>query len=177
MKPRRLFSVAFVAGLAAAVYLTPSLNESTASRELGIGVSVRDQMSERDVARAKAAGVQTIIDLRPDGEEPGQPGSAAMERAAKRFKMNFAYIPTPHGEIPDDVADRLAREIATAPRPILLYCRSGKRAARVWALASASTWRGGTAQSIADSVRLAGQPVDDLLPRIEARIKGRRVGL
>ena len=88
--------------------------------------------------------------------------------------MTFAYVPTPHGAIPDVIVDGLARALADVPQPVVLYCRSGNRAARVWALAEASRPSGADAKGIAGSVRAAGQKVDDLMPQIEARIAARK---
>ena len=78
-----------------------------------------------------------------------------------------------HGDVPDHVVRDLAQALGVAERPVLLYCRSGKRAARVWALAEASRKGGPLKADIVGAVLAAGQPVDDLLPQIEARIAAR----
>jgi uncharacterized protein (TIGR01244 family) len=87
--------------------------------------------------------------------------------------MLFAYIPTAHGDIPDATPEALARALESAEKPVLLYCRSGSRAARVWALAEAARADGPNAATIAAAVRGAGQKVDDILPRIEQRVAQR----
>lgn len=138
-------------------------------------VAVREQIALADIGTIKAGGYRTLIDLRPDGEVAGQPSSALVEAEAKRHGLAFAYHPTPHGDIPDAVAADLAHTLATAAKPVLLYCRSGKRAARVWALAEATRPGGPDAAAIASAVRGAGQPVDDLMTTIEARISSRVV--
>lgn len=145
-----------------------------ASFVLGPGVSVRDQLTLAEVARLKDGGVRTIIDLRPDGEAPDQPAAGAVGAAARAAGLGFAYVPTPHGDILDTVVEDLARAMAVAEQPVLLYCRSGKRAARVWALAEASRPGGASPEVIAAAVRGAGQPVDDLLTRITQRAASRK---
>ena len=137
-------------------------------------ISVSEQVSLEGLATLPAAGFRTLIDLRPDGEAPDQPSSTEVGATAAGISLNFAYIPIPHGDIPDGAVTELARVLATAERPVLLYCRSGKRAARVWALAEAVRPSGSDATSISAAVRSVGQPVDDLLPAIQIRIAARK---
>lgn len=188
----RVFLVAVVLGMGivlvpAALSHLPSLRgalvpepkpepkrEAHASFVLGPGVSVRDQLTLAEVGKLKAAGFRTIIDLRPDGEAPDQPPASAVGEAARAAGLDFAYVPTPHGDIPDAVVEGLAKAMAGAEQPVLLYCRSGKRAARVWALAEASRPGGAVPDVIAAAVRGAGQPVDDLLTRITVRAATRK---
>ena len=178
----RAFLLAIVVG-AAAVLLMTAMTRSPSSMSprssdaapLTEGIAVTDQIHVAGVAGIAARGFRTLIDLRPDGEEPGQPSSAAIGEAARGQRMMFHYIPTPQGDVPDAVVERLAGAIAASERPVMLYCRSGKRAARVWALAEASRIDGAAPAAIASAVRAAGQPVDDILPRIEARAAARKV--
>jgi uncharacterized protein (TIGR01244 family) len=114
-----------------------------------------------------------VIGLRPDGEARGQPSSAAVHKEAERHGLTFVYIPTPRSAIPDEIVESLSKALAAADGPVLLYCRSGSRAARVWALAEASRPGGPDKAFIARAVSDAGQKIDDLVPRIEARIAAR----
>lgn len=153
-------------------------NAVSASAELGgrpllDGVFVRDQIKLDTVGALNGEGYRTIVNLRPDGEEPGQPASAAVADAAAKAGLAYAYIPTPHEDIPDGVVEEMTRTLAAYGRPAVLYCRSGKRAARVWALAEASRADGATAAEIVSVVKSAGQTVDDLLQRIAKRISSR----
>ena len=141
---------------------------------LAAGVTVKDQIARDAISAIQRAGVRTIIALRPDGEERGQVSSLDIAAAAQRAGMQFAYVPTPVNEIPDAVVDQLTKALAGAERPVLLYCGSGWRAARVWALAEASRDGGGDAVAIMAAVRAARHDIDDLKPRIEARIANRR---
>jgi uncharacterized protein (TIGR01244 family) len=151
----------------------PRVRPAPVAHPLGEGIKVREQVTLDDVARLGGEGYRTVIDLRPDGEVAGQPASTAVGEVARSAGMSFAYIPTPHGTIPDETVAEFSRVLADAPRPVMLYCRSGKRAARVWALAEAARSGGPTADSIAKIVSQAGQPVDDILPRIAARVASR----
>ncbi|MBR2534636.1 MAG: TIGR01244 family phosphatase [Hyphomicrobium sp.] len=137
------------------------------------GVYVRDQIALESVGALQSGGTRTLINLRPDGEDQKQPASAAVESAATGAGLSYAYIPTPHGDIPDAVVDDLAKALAGTERPAVLYCRSGKRATRVWALAEASRSGGPSIPEIVAAVKSAGQTVDDLMPRIEKRFSER----
>lgn len=137
------------------------------------GVFVTEQVGLAAVGNLPKDGYRTLIDLRPDGEGADQPPSSAMADAARAAGLTFAYYPTPKTEIPDSVVEGVAQTLATAPHPVIMYCRSGSRAARVWALAEASRSGGASAEAIAAAVRTAGQSADDLSAKIAARIAAR----
>jgi uncharacterized protein (TIGR01244 family) len=146
------------------------------ARELADSVWVTEQISPEQLAGIKARGFRAVLDLRPDGEVPEQPSSATMAAAAQAEGLAFDYIPVPHGEIPPAAVEALGRSLAQDGRPLLLYCRSGRRAARGWALAEASRAGGLSAAAIAAAVRAAGQDVDDLGGQMDARIAARPAG-
>lgn len=164
-------AVAFVVFAGVRKLNTP-VAESIGQRLLG-NVFVSDQVSLAEVERVAHFGYKTLIDLRPDGEAAEQPSSAEIGAAAAAKGLKFAYVPTPHGDIPDQVVADLQRALDSADRPVILYCRSGKRASRAWALAEASRNGGASAAEIAAAVTAAGQSVDDLKDRIAARIAAR----
>jgi len=89
--------------------------------------------------------------------------------------MNFAYVPVPHGDIPAGAVTALARAMAENPKPILLYCRSGRRAARTWSLVEVSRSDGLDAADILAAVKAGGQSAEDLDTAIAARIANRSV--
>lgn len=142
--------------------------------KLANGVGVQQQLAPADLAGLRAGGYATVIDLRPDGEVAGQPPSTAMSSAAQAAGLRFRYVPVPHGEIPESAVEGLQRALAEEPGPVLLYCRSGRRAARTWALVEARRVGGLPAEAILEAVRNAGQDAADLRPRIEAAVAARK---
>lgn len=142
-----------------------------APHRLSDQVEVTSQLQVEDM-EAVGRGFRMVIDLRPDGEAADQPSSQEMENAAKAIGLKFAYVPVPHGDIPDDTVDRL-QALLNTNRNVLLYCRSGKRAARAWALAEAKRPGGLSAENIQAAVRSSGQDADDLNGRIESMVNGR----
>lgn len=99
-------------------------------------ISVAPQIQVEDVARAAAAGFKTIINNRPDGEDPAQPANVEIEAAAKAAGLAYAYIPIRGGPTADQVAAE--RDfLADAPKPVLAFCRSGTRSIVTWSIGEA----------------------------------------
>lgn len=140
---------------------------------LAPGVLLAPQISPQNLEALRAAGVKSVIDLRPDGEERGQPSSAEMAAAAAKASMTFAYVPTRHGPIPDAVVEQFSKALAAADGPTLIYCHSGSRASAVWALSEASRPGGFSAATILSAVRATGRSADWEKAEIERRIAAR----
>jgi uncharacterized protein (TIGR01244 family) len=96
------------------------------------------QISLADVAEAARLGFKTVINNRPDGEEPGQPPSAEVEAAAKAAGLAYHHIPVRGGPTPEQV-DQTRTLLSTAEGPILAFCRSGTRSIVTWSLAQATS--------------------------------------
>ncbi|MBV1838062.1 bifunctional protein tyrosine phosphatase family protein/NAD(P)/FAD-dependent oxidoreductase [Acetobacter estunensis] len=102
--------------------------------------AIAPQLSIADVADAARQGFRAIVCARPDGEERGQPTIKDMERAAAEVGLTFEAVPFAAGATPPQVdVDRLNVVLKGAGGPVLGYCRSGNRAAQLWALAQAGT--------------------------------------
>jgi len=142
------------------------------ARPLSPGIAVTAQLEPGQMS-AIASRYRTVVDIRPDGEDAGQPSSDAMRDAATRAGLGFDYVPVPHGDIPEAAVRRLAGAMSANQGQVLLYCRSGRRAARTWALAEAERPGGWPADRILAAVKEAGQDAQDLRPRIEAAIAAR----
>lgn len=136
-------------------------------------ISVTDQLQLDNITGIQTQGFATLIDLRPDGEAPDQPASDEVRIAAGRAGLFFAYVPVPHGDIPPDTVAALTRALKATPRPALLYCRTGRRAARTWALAEAQRLGGLDAEAIERAVEAAGQSASDIDDQISAGVAAR----
>jgi len=95
---------------------------------------VAGQIAPEDVATAAAQGVRTIINNRPDGEQPGQPSAAAIEAAAMAAGLGYAHIPVDHSGFSMEQIEAMTAALAQ-PGPALAFCRSGTRSTFLWALA------------------------------------------
>jgi uncharacterized protein (TIGR01244 family) len=176
--PGKVFALAVAAGAAAVLAIAAvSAVRREADRvpvaSLTRDVSVSEQITADRLARLRREGFRSIIDLRPDGEAPDQMPSVDVERLARANGLGFAYVPVQHGDIAPGTVDALAASLESVERPVLLYCRTGRRAARTWALAEASRPGGLDAAAIDAALRSAGQPGDDLAGEISSRVAAR----
>ena len=108
-------------------------NGSTEWKTLTDDFAVTGQLRPGDVDALAAAGFGAIICNRPDGEAPDEPQFDAVGDAARQAGLQARYIPVSNqvGLTPENVADMKAA-LAELPKPILAYCRSGARSAKLY---------------------------------------------
>ncbi len=100
-------------------------------------VSVAPQLAPDAMAALADAGFKSVINNRPDFEGgAGQPTSAQMEAAAEAAGLVYAFLPVAPGfQSPEEIA-RFAELLATLPRPIVAFCRSGTRSGKLFRAAT-----------------------------------------
>lgn len=139
-------------------------------RRLTQNVLVSPQLALEDMAAAAALGVGTIVNNRPDGEEPLAPQGDAIAAAAAAAGMNYVAIPVGHAGFSAPQVDAMIAAMEQAEGAILAYCRSGTRSTLLWALAAAK--QGEDPDSIARAAAAAGydvSPVRAMLDMLSAR--------
>ena len=115
-------------------------------RPITAAYAVSPQIAASDLAAIKAAGYQTIIDNRPDGEIPPDLHADVMRQAVEAIGLRFVANPVISGAMTQENVTVQQSAIAASTGPVFAYCASGNRSSVVWALS------------------LAGQmPVDDLI--------------
>lgn len=134
-------------------------------RRIAPGLAVAGQLHADELAGVAAQGFRTIVNNRPDGEEPGQPSSEDLAAEARRLGLAYRAVPIMPGEISDEQARAVARALDELPGPVLAFCRSGRRSAASWALAEA---RHGDPDAILAAALAAGHDLEALRPRLEA---------
>ena len=175
---KSIFKISVLAGFLAVLAITGFYYQERQTKvqinPLAEGIGVASQIKTSEIPFLKEEGYATIIDLRPDGEAPDQPPAKMVESAARTNQMAFFYVPVPHGDtVPDEVVAALSKAMASSPKPILIYCRSGRRATRAWSLAEASRKDGLGSAAIYFAATRAGHSVDDLSAAITDRIARR----
>jgi len=130
-------------------------------------LAVASQVTTDDIAGAARDGVRTIMNNRPDGEEPGQLTAAEAKAAAEKLGLEYVHIPVQTGTITAADVDAFARVLKESPKPVLAHCRSGTRCYLLWAATQAVAGKD-PAQLV---MRAAGDGYDirvlpDLLRRI-----------
>jgi uncharacterized protein (TIGR01244 family) len=174
----KVFVISMLAGIAYIVtynWITSPARRDKLIREVDRpGIFVTDQLRESDFQRLERLRIATIVDMRPDGEAADQMPSRQVAGISQQRGIAFKYIPIPHGAIPDSGVDRLSSVLSNAKRPILLYCRTGKRALRTFCLAEATRKDGRNAEELNSIADRTGFDIKDLQPEIARRIAARR---
>jgi uncharacterized protein (TIGR01244 family) len=102
--------------------------------ELAPGLSAAGALDRADIEALAAAGVRTIVNNRPDGEDPGQLAAADARAIATAHDVAYHHIPVTGPSLSAADVDAFAAVLANAAEPIVAHCRSGTRSALLWAL-------------------------------------------
>jgi uncharacterized protein (TIGR01244 family) len=116
------------AGVPAPTVTAVELGATANAHEIG-QVIVASQPAAADLALARQQGVRRIINLRYDTEPAG------FDERAEVARLGIDYVNIPWAgpdELTDAVFDEARRLLRDSPRPLLLHCGSGSRAAAVW---------------------------------------------
>lgn len=90
-------------------------------------LSVTGQPSLSDIAGLGSRGVTTLINNRPDGEAPGQPGGEAEQAAAAACGLGYSELPVTATAIRRVDIERFREAVAAAPGPVVAHCGGGTR--------------------------------------------------
>jgi uncharacterized protein (TIGR01244 family) len=99
-------------------------------------VTVLAQPWVEEIAELADRGYRSIISNRPENETDDQPKWLDLKAAAAARGMDAVQIPVVMGQINDDQVDAFRDALERLPKPIAVFCRSGTRAALLWALAN-----------------------------------------
>src|ERR1700736_6451965 len=97
-------------------------------------IEQRQQPKLSDFQIFRRLGFTTIVNNRPDGEDPNQLGSAAEEEAARAAGLGYVHIPVMSTGMNEDDARLLKETIEQAPGPVVAHCKSGARSFYLWVL-------------------------------------------
>ena len=99
-------------------------------------VTALAQPSVEDVAELAERGYRSIVSNRPENETEDQPSWLDLKAAAAAKNMDAIQIPVVMGQISEDQVEAFRNALEDLPRPIAVFCRTGTRAALMWALAN-----------------------------------------
>ena len=116
---------------------TPSSPPSLPLSRIAADVCVAPQLTPGAMAEAARMGFKSVVNNRPDFEHgPGQPTSAEIEAAALAAGLQYRHLPVQGGyQSPEEIA-AMAELLAELPRPLLMFCRSGARSAKLFGAAT-----------------------------------------
>ena len=171
------FLISVLAGIAITVsyyWVTRSYSWKIIHKVDNTGIYLTDQIRPSDFRQITRLHIATIVDMRPDGEARDQISSQNVEELSQQQGIMFSYIPVPHGDIPSSDVDKLSSVLSNGKRPILLYCRTGKRAIRTFCLAEASRKEGHNEEELVRIARESGFSIDDIHEKLKRRIEARK---
>ena len=131
---------------------------STQFRRVTEGFFVAPQLQAADFPAARAAGIRTIINNRPEGEAVDQLTDAEARALALANGLDYVFLPVVTGGMRPDVIAAFVAAVAEHPGPHLPYCRSGTRSCHMWAFATAAE------RPVGQTVQLAAAAGYDLMP-------------
>src|SRR5260370_15660193 len=102
---------------------------------LAPGISAAGALDQHDIEALADQGVRTIINNRPDGEDPGQLPAAEACQIAEAHGIAYHHIPVTAASLSRADVDAFAAVLANAPTPIVAHCRSGTRSTLLSSLA------------------------------------------
>jgi sulfide:quinone oxidoreductase len=102
--------------------------------ELAPGLSAAGALSRADIEELAASGVKTIINNRPDGEDPGQLPAGEARRLAAAHGIAYHHIPFVGATLSAADIDAFEEALKGAAGPVVAHCRSGTRSTMIWAL-------------------------------------------
>ena len=130
-------------------------------RELDKQVLVADSpMLAKHMAEAAARGVTLAVNNRPDGEAFDQIDAATLGEAAKAAGLDYLHIPI-ETEFQGEKVQQLLDAMNEAQGRVLVFCKSGTRAAYLWALARAR--EGAVPEGLAQNAARAGYNLNPLM--------------
>lgn len=109
-------------------------------KPLTTDLSVTPQIQPAEIAELAARGFKSIIGNRPEGETTEQPAWSSLAAQAERHDLAARQIAVTVGQIGAADVERFAHVLRELPKPIAAFCRTGTRAAMLWALANPEGW-------------------------------------
>lgn len=100
--------------------------------EISKKLSVAAQPSLAEIQSFRDQGFLTLINNRPEREEPGQPGNQAEQQEAKHCGLSYAFIPVTADTITEADVRAVQRVIDESDGPVLAHCKSGTRSLNLY---------------------------------------------
>ncbi len=122
--------------------------------------SIGPQVSTEDFEPLRAAGFASVLNARPDDEIGTYIASQDAEQLARAHGLAYAHSPTEnHAVFEPEIIGRFERALVELPKPIFSHCKTGTRAAILWALVAS---RHRAVENVIATLRAAGQEFDFL---------------
>jgi sulfide:quinone oxidoreductase len=122
--------------------------------------AIGPQVSIEDFEYLSSVGFLSVVNLRPDDEIGTFLISQDAEKLAHDRGLAYEFIPTEsHAIFEPETIDQLERALVELPKPIFAHCKTGTRAAILWALVAS---RHRNVEDVIATIRAAGQEIEFL---------------
>ena len=130
--------------------------------------SVSGPLTKDDLHTLAQAGITTLINGRPDFEEPNQVPDAILRMWARETGLEYYFLPVVSGNYSEQDVAKFGRILLGARGRVHAICRTGTRVLHLWALAR---WEQGLSQhEIKQAGDQAGVDLDGVLLTYQNRI-------
>ncbi|WP_254795241.1 sulfur transferase domain-containing protein [Halomonas sp. QHL1] len=109
------------------------------TQPLETDVEITSALTVEELEQVKAKGFKAVICNCKPGESAEFPGEDAYRRKAADIGLQWVHIPVTPGDYSQADIAAFAEALQQLPRPILAFCRTGKRATHLWAYAKRQT--------------------------------------
>lgn len=137
-------------------------------KQLFNNLYVAGQITANDIKTLADAGFTTIINNRPDNEEPGQLSHLEAQTIAQEHGLDYVYLPMANGQpLPENTVADFKTIIDAPDNKVLAHCRSGMRSSVIWALGAIAAGQVSVDEAI-EAGAAAGIPLQNARPLLEA---------
>lgn len=137
-------------------------------KKLHNNLLIAGQISAADFEPLKRAGITTIINNRPDGEEQGQLSADEANRLAAQHGISYHYLPMANGQpLPAGLVEDFKAVVENSEGNVLAHCRSGMRSSFIWALGAIAAGEVSAEEAIAAG-QAAGVPLQNARAVLES---------
>jgi len=129
---------------------------------------VTGQLTNSDFAKIAEAGIATIINNRPDDEEPNQLNSSQAKQLAEQHGLEYYYLPMVAGQpLKPSLVDDFKQVLDNTDKPTLAHCRTGMRSSILWSMGQISSGVI-TADQAIEAAQAIGIPLNDARAVLES---------
>ncbi|TCR76682.1 bifunctional sulfur transferase/dioxygenase Blh [Rhizobium sp. BK376] len=100
-------------------------------------LSVSSQPSMEDIRSLRGKGFTTLINNRPNDEDPAQPGTLAEQREAKHCDLSYAFIPVTTSTITEADVRAFQRAVNGSEGLVFAHCKTGTRSVSLYLIGEA----------------------------------------
>jgi sulfide:quinone oxidoreductase len=113
------------------------INGSLTFRWLAPEYAVAPQLDPAGATELMAHGFRSVINIRHDGEQNQSITSVEAAKLVTSHGLTYVHMPVRGGLITaEEKVNTFEAAIDQAPKPVLVYCETGARAAILWAFSS-----------------------------------------